>query len=106
MLHEPNGETFGCLITNSAIEFGPGGEAANVVHRGFEILQKIFVERLNAAKESKKLRNGLDPKVAAVRLLALYQGVLVLVRGGYDLKIVKRSIDLEFNGLEEGSRDS
>jgi TetR/AcrR family transcriptional repressor of nem operon len=107
LLREPDGETFGCLITNSAIEFGANGSAAaDVVLRGFEILERVFVERLEAAKESGKLNSGPDPKVAAVRLLALYQGVLVLVRGGYDLKMVRRAIDLEFDGLEGGFRDA
>jgi TetR/AcrR family transcriptional repressor of nem operon len=107
LLREPDGEAFGCLITNSAIEFGADGNAAaNVVHRGFEILERVFVERLETAKASKKLRNDLEPKVAAVRLLALYQGVLVLVRSAYNLKMVKRAIDLEFDGLEGGFRDA
>ena len=107
LLREPDGGTFGCLITNSAIEFGAhDGAATDVVLKGFEILERVFVERLEAAKESKELRSGLDPKVAAVRLLALYQGVLVLVRGGYDLKMVRRAIDLEFDGFERGSHDA
>jgi TetR/AcrR family transcriptional regulator, transcriptional repressor for nem operon len=107
LLREPNGETFGCLITNSAIEFGSeGNAAADVVVRGFEILERAFVERLEAAKQSGKLKTGADPKVAAVRLLALYQGTLVLVRGGYDLKMIKRAIDLEFDALEGGFDDA
>lgn len=107
LLREPDGETFGCLITNSAIEFGADGNAAaDAVLRGFEILERVFVERLGAAKASKKLRSGPEPKVAAVRLLALYQGVLVLVRGGYDLRMLRRAIDLEFDGLEGGFNDA
>jgi len=107
LLREPDGETFGCLITNSAIEFGTDGNAAaDVVLRGFKILERVFVERLEAAKESRKLKSGVDAKVAAVRLLALYQGVLVLVRGGYGLRMVRRAIDLEFDGLKGGSRDA
>jgi TetR/AcrR family transcriptional repressor of nem operon len=105
LLREPDGETFGCLITNSAIEFGTDGNAGAVL-RGFEILEKVFVERLDAAKASQKLGNGLDPRVAAVKLLALYQGVLVLVRGGYDLKTIRRAIDLEFDSLEGGCDDT
>jgi AcrR family transcriptional regulator len=107
LLREPEGKTFGCLITNSAIEFGTDGNAAaDAVLRGFVILERVFVERLEAAKESRKLRSGADAKVAAVRLLALYQGVLVLVRGGYDLKMVRRAIDLEFDGLVGSFHDA
>ena len=83
-----------------------GNAASKAVLRGFEILERAFVERLEAAKSSSKLGNSLDPQVAAIRLLALYQGVLVLVRGGYDLKLVRRAIDLEFDGLEGGFRDA
>jgi TetR/AcrR family transcriptional repressor of nem operon len=106
LLREPNGETFGCLITNSAIEFGSDAATADVVRRGFEILERVFVERLEAAKQSGKPKNSADPKVAAVRLLALYQGTLVLVRGGYDLKMIKRAIDLDFDALEGGFHDA
>jgi TetR/AcrR family transcriptional regulator, transcriptional repressor for nem operon len=104
MLREPNGETFGCLITNSAIEFGAKGDVVeNVVLGGFRILQQLFAKRLSAARISGRLRDGVDPKDAAVKLLALYQGVLVLVRGGYELKSIKRAIDHEFDRLEKAA---
>jgi TetR/AcrR family transcriptional regulator, transcriptional repressor for nem operon len=107
LLREPDSETFGCLITNSAIEFGAhDGAAGAVVQKGFSILERMFAERLTVAGENGRLASSLDTKIAATRLLALYQGVLVLVRGGYDLKMVRRAINLEFDSLAGDSNDA
>jgi len=104
LLQEPEGETFGCLITNSAVEFGADLEVADsMVLRGFGILERLFADRLAAAIAAGQLSKRLDPEVGAVRLLALYQGVLVLVRGGHDLKAIGRAINQEFDHLEGGS---
>jgi TetR/AcrR family transcriptional repressor of nem operon len=101
LLSEPDGKTFGCLITNSAIEFGADREITeSIVSRGFNILERLFADRLSAARSAGVLRTTIDPKAGAVRLLAFYQGVLVLVRGGYDLKKVRHAIHHEFNSLE------
>jgi len=101
LLQERNGETFGCLITNSAIEFGASGDtAAKAIAKGFDMLERLFAERLSAAKSSARLRRDFDVKAGAVRLLALYQGVLVLVRGGFDAKKIKSAIQQEFDRLE------
>jgi AcrR family transcriptional regulator len=107
LLREPNGETFGCLITNSAIEFGSDDAVSEqTVLKGFEILQRLFVDRLAAAKAASRLRGDVDPNIGAVRLLALYQGVLVLIRAGYDPRMIRRAIDLEFDNLEGASDDT
>jgi len=107
LLREPDGETFGCLITNSAIEFGSDdGVSEQTVRKGFEILQRLFVDRLAAAKAANRLRGDVDPNIGAVRLLALYQGVLVLIRGGYEPSMIRHAIDLEFDNLEGASDDT
>jgi TetR/AcrR family transcriptional regulator, transcriptional repressor for nem operon len=107
LLREPDGETFGCLITNSAIEFGSDDAVSEqTVRKGFEILQRLFVDRLAAAKAANRLRGDVDPNIGAVRLLALYQGVLVLIRGGYEPRMIRRAIDLEFDNLEGASDDT
>jgi AcrR family transcriptional regulator len=103
LLCEPDGETYGCLITNSAIEFGSDDAVSGqTVLKGFEILQRLFVERLSAAN---RLKGDVDPNAGAVRLLALYHGVLVLIRGGYDLRMIRRAVNLEFDNLEGVSDD-
>lgn len=101
LLHEPDGEAFGCLITNSAIEFGAEHDvAADAIARGFDILERLFAERLSAARSAGSLPVDFSARAGAVRLLALYQGVLVLIRGGFDLKKVKAAIRQEFDHLE------
>jgi TetR/AcrR family transcriptional regulator, transcriptional repressor for nem operon len=107
LLREPDGETFGCLITNSAIEFGSDEAVCEqAVRKGFEILERLFADRLAAARAANRLQGDFDPDIAAVRLLALYQGVLVLVRGGYEPRMIRRAINLEFDNLEGASDDT
>ncbi len=107
LLREPGGEKFGCLITNSAIEFGPDKEMTDqTVRKGFEILERVFLDRMTTAKSAEKLRSGLDPKVASIRLLALYQGVLVLIRGGYEPGKIRRAIICEFDDIERNGDDT
>jgi TetR/AcrR family transcriptional repressor of nem operon len=107
LLREPDGGTFGCLITNSAIEFGADrGIAEPTFLKGFAILERLFYERLAAAKSSGGLRAGVTPKAEAAKLLALYQGTLVLIRGGYDQKMIRLAINSEFDNLEGSSHDA
>lgn len=107
LLREPDGGTFGCLITNSAIEFGADrGIAESTFLKGFAILERLFRERLAAAKSSGGLRAGVNPKAEAAKLLALYQGTLVLIRGGYDQKMIRLAINSEFDNLEGSSHDA
>lgn len=107
LLREPDGGTFGCLITNSAIEFGADrGIAESTFLKGFAILERLFHERLAAAKSSGGLRAGVNPKAEAAKLLALYQGTLVLIRGGYDQKMIRLAINSEFDNLEGSSHDA
>jgi TetR/AcrR family transcriptional regulator, transcriptional repressor for nem operon len=107
LLREPDGGTFGCLITNSAIEFGADrGIAEPTFLKGFAILERLFRERLTAAKSSGGLRAGVTPKAEAAKLLALYQGTLVLIRGGYDQKMIRLAINSEFDNLEGSSHDA
>jgi AcrR family transcriptional regulator len=100
LLHEPGGGTFGCLITNSAIEFGGGADAPHGVSDGLRTLHGTFLARLRSARASGALRPGVDPAIGATKLLALYQGVLVLVRAGHARKSLKQLIDDEFDSLE------
>ena len=101
LLEEPAGECHGCLITNSAIEFGAGTDVRHrAVAAGFAILREAIGERLIAARKAGQLRDGVEPAIAAVKLIVLYQGVLVLVRAGYDKRGLKQAIHLEFDSLE------
>jgi TetR/AcrR family transcriptional regulator, transcriptional repressor for nem operon len=101
LLREPDRGTLGCLITNSAVEFGSGRKQHPCVLQGLERLERTFRERLTAARQAGSLREGVSPKDAAVQLLALYQGVLVLVRAGHASAALQRLINHEFDQLED-----
>jgi TetR/AcrR family transcriptional regulator, transcriptional repressor for nem operon len=100
LLRESNAESFGCLITNSAVEFGWEGGPHPGVREGLQTLESTFAERLRVAQLEDKLPPGVDPAAAAVKLLALYQGVLVLIRAGYDKAALRRMINQEFEAIE------
>lgn len=107
LLREPDGEKSGCLITNAAIEFGADDAMTGpTARKGFDILERLFLDRLTAAKSLGKLSSSVDPKSASTRLLALYQGVLVLVRGGHETTKIRRAITGEFDHLERKTNDT
>jgi AcrR family transcriptional regulator len=100
LLQEPNGESFGCLITNMAVELGSEEARHHHVVEGLDTLRQAFAERLEEARASGGLRPLIAPRHAAIELLALYQGILVLVRAGYDKTALKRLITDEFTDME------
>lgn len=100
LLREPGGTSLGCLITNSAVEFGGGDSSHHCIREGLGVLSDTFADRLSIARRDGALRNRVDPAAASVKLLALYQGVLVLMRAGHDKAALKRMIIEEFNDLE------
>lgn len=106
LLHEPNGETFGCLITNSAVEFGGGAPTPTGVGEGLRILSDAFADRLEEAHRAGRLRADLDPAIAASKLLALYQGILVLVRAGAEKATLETLINDEFDNMDGERRDA
>jgi TetR/AcrR family transcriptional regulator, transcriptional repressor for nem operon len=106
LLREPNDESFGCLITNTAIEFGGGPGVPAGVGEGLRSLADTFADRLARAQRARRLRNGVNLAAAAAKLLALYQGVLVLVRAGWDKTTLESLIIAEFDGLEGKRHDA
>ncbi|CAE6750257.1 TetR/AcrR family transcriptional regulator [Paraburkholderia haematera] len=101
LLREPDGESFGCLITNAAIEFGGSGRSMPTgIDEGLQILSRTFTARLVSARRAGQLSTEIEPARAASKLLALYQGTLVLVRAGYDKALLKALINDEFDRLE------
>ncbi len=100
LLHEPGEGSFGCLVTNSAIEFGGAGDLPNGVDEGLSLLLAIFSERLCVAKRTGMMVAGQDPLQTAAKLLALYQGILVLVRAGWDKAALENLVNDEFNYLQ------
>jgi|GEM_PF-3732685 AcrR family transcriptional regulator len=95
LLHEPGGTADGCLLINSAVEFGAGAVSARGgVHQGFELLREAFERVLTDAGIA-------TPPAAALRLLVFYQGLLVMIRSAYASAYLSQLIDLEFSNLEQ-----
>lgn len=96
LLDEPDDGAYGCLLTNCAIEFAGSETAASAeIRRGFERLLLAFNAALMDAR-------GADPNAVqriSLRLLAYYQGLLVLIRHGYDKAALRDTIKSEIKGI-------
>lgn len=75
----------GCLVTNSAVE-SPllSGAARHGVAAGLDALRDGFRDALLRARADGRIAEGAPVDRLADQLLALYQGILVLVRFGSD----------------------
>lgn len=100
LMHEPENGSFGCLITNSAVEFGGAAGVPAGVDAGLRKLFDVFKARLSAARRAGTLRDDVKLAHAATRLLSLYQGILVLVRAGWDKAALEAMVKDEFKQLE------
>lgn len=94
LLDEPDGGAFGCLLTNSAIEF-PACETqvGTEIQYGFDLLQMAFAAALQNLPNIPP--GAIDAK--ALQLLAYYQGLLVLIRHGFDKSSLRSTLK---SGLE------
>lgn len=96
LLDEPANGAFGCLLTNSAIEFAGSDTAASVeIKRGFDLLLSAFAEVV-------KNPRGVDSDAvnrSSLRLLSYYQGLLVLIRHGYDKAALRNMIKSELKEI-------
>ena len=72
----------GCLLTNTAVECFTVPQAAEGVRRGLETIESGFADALTRARALGRAPAELDVRATAAQLLALYQGLLVLVRAG------------------------
>lgn len=72
----------GCLLTNTAVESFTVPQATAGVRRGLETIESGFADSLTRARAQQLLPAELDVDMSAAQLLALYQGLLVLVRSG------------------------
>lgn len=100
LLDEPGGGSIGCLLTNSAVEFGVGGSAVKGdIEAGFHIQEAAFTAAIE------QLPSAADAPVHALKLLALYQGVLVLIRFGYPKAKLREMINHEFDTFGGSEND-
>ncbi|CAN7150080.1 TetR/AcrR family transcriptional regulator [Rhizobium leguminosarum] len=100
LLHEPDNGSLGCLITNMAVEFGGGADPHPRVEAALGLLRTTFRLRLTEASTFAGDGDGAKANKTAIRILAFYQGLLVLIRGGEDKAGLRQAIDDEFNQLE------
>ncbi|MBY5832272.1 TetR/AcrR family transcriptional regulator [Rhizobium ruizarguesonis] len=100
LLHEPDDGALGCLITNMAVEFGGGADPHPRVEAAFGLLRTIFRLRLTEVPTFARDADGAKANRTAICLLAFYQGLLVLIRGGEDKAGLRQAIEDEFNQLE------
>ncbi|NEJ69314.1 TetR family transcriptional regulator [Rhizobium phaseoli] len=100
LLHEPDDGSLGCLITNTAVEFGGGVKSHPRVEAALDLLRTTFRLRLTEQSTLARDADGARAASTAIRLLAFYQGLLVLIRGGEDKAGLRQAIEDEFNQLE------
>ncbi|MFE9674551.1 TetR/AcrR family transcriptional regulator [Streptomyces sp. NPDC006259] len=72
----------GCLLTNTAVESFTLPQTAAGVHHGLAAIESGFTDALTRARHGGTTPPDLDVRTTATHLLALYQGLLVLVRAG------------------------
>lgn len=100
LLREPDRKSFGCLITNMAVELGQQDPRPTGIDQGLNALREVFAQRLKAARATGALGPRIDPELGALKLLTLYQGILVLVRAGYSHAALERLIRNEIADME------
>lgn len=72
----------GCLLTNTAVESFTLPQSTAGVHHGLAAIEGGFTDALARARHRGATPADLDVQTTATHLLALYQGLLVLVRAG------------------------
>lgn len=96
VLDESEDGAFGCLLTNTAIEFaGQDNNASQGVRLGFGLLLTAFEAALMRLPNV----SSRAAASASLRLLTYYQGLLVLVRHGHDKTTLHKTIITEINAI-------
>lgn len=99
LLRPPLSDGFGCLVTNSAIEFGARpSSVSELVGKSLDLLEAGL--RSVLAREIP--RDAVD--VAVMRLMLMAQGILVFLRCGRDMRAVEATIRAEFDHLKSMRR--
>ena len=94
----------GCLTVNSAIEFGSEESiASDAVKEGFSSLENGFARAVKEAALNGDLNANLVQCTAVLKLLVLYQGIIVLIRMGHRAEALIRLVDTEINQMHTPS---
>ncbi len=91
----------GCLVCNTAIEMARSDrEVAADVQAFFEEMFGVFRNALKNAKRRKQVNPALDIENWAVSLTALNQSSSLMLRLGFGLKTIRRSVEASLSALE------
>lgn len=94
LFREPMTDGYGCLVTNSAIEFGAAGMSAPAdVARALDMVASGIREVLAREVGPDRAETG------AARLLLLYHGILVLSRAGRLVVDFENAVRSQFDEL-------
>lgn len=84
----------GCLLTNSAVEFGNGDpEISRLVRRAFSRMERVLAERLTEARQDGQLAPGVEPAAYARQLVVLIQGLRVMARVGAGRQLLMDAVE-------------
>lgn len=93
--------TAGCFLTNCALELAPHDpEVREIVANGQKEMEQFFVRMIEEGKALGEFAPDLDGPSAAVGLLAMIQGLLVVIRSRPEKALVKNIIDEALQRLE------
>jgi TetR/AcrR family transcriptional repressor of nem operon len=91
----------GCLIANSANEFGQREPALAVpVANGLQRLSKVFMDAVIRAQSEGVISKDADPRVLANYLLGTMSGLRTMIKAGSDQHSAKGMVSLILNALE------
>ncbi|WP_436071677.1 TetR/AcrR family transcriptional regulator [Devosia sp. LjRoot3] len=97
LFNPPFSDGFGCMVTNAAIEFGASaGVGGAFAGRGLHTIEA-------AARRAIYAEMGPGNEHAALRVVLLYQGLLVLTRAGRLSDSYKAAVTAEFDHLRSQS---
>ncbi len=91
----PQADGFGCLVTNSAIEFGSGpSPASDSIRQGLDLVDQAVRAVLRRHLPAE------HAETAASRLILLYHGLLAMSRAGRADDAARAAVEAEFHYLK------
>ncbi|MFN7085296.1 MAG: TetR/AcrR family transcriptional regulator [Burkholderiales bacterium] len=83
----------GCLLTNSAVEFGVSDEEVRrLIRAALRRVEQALRERLEEARAEGDLAGDVEPRALARLLVTLLQGVRVMLKSGVERAIVRDAL--------------